>query len=212
MSRIPLVLLACVLALAPFAAADSISLTTNNLGVSGSVATANITQLGANQVLVTIDANSGFGLKVNGGRVFLNTSLGLPSASISALTIVAGGQTYTGLNFSHMKTDQNVSSLGTFTDVFFNLQGGPHGITNASQISFIITAPGLTAQNLFNPNATYQLGVHFCESNETHCEGPTGFAAGHEGGMTSVPEPGTLSLIGTGLVGLFGVARRKLNL
>ena len=46
MSRIPLLLLALTLAAAPFAAADTIQLSANNLGINGAVATATVTQMG----------------------------------------------------------------------------------------------------------------------------------------------------------------------
>jgi len=47
------------------------------------------------------------------------------------------------------------------------------------------------------PNAW---GVHFCVGGGTKCGPNTGFATG---GAAAVPEPGTLSLLGTGLAGVF---------
>ena len=208
MSRLPLWVLALVLAAAPFAAADSIPLTSSEFG-NTAVATASLTQLGPNQVLVTIDATSGFGLKVNGGSVFLNSTLGLSAASISNLTIVAGDDTFTGLSIGQFQSGKHVSELGIFAYELHNLKGGPPGITSASQISFVVTAPGLTAQQLLNSNSSYQIGVRFCDGRGMHCDDDDDFAAGGGKSIAAVPEPGTLTLFGTGLLGVLGLVRRK---
>lgn len=208
MFRLPLWVLALTLAAAPFAAADSIQLTSSEFGTTA-VATANITQLGPNQVLVTIDATSGFGLKVNGGSVFLNSTLGLSAASISNLTIVAGNNTFSGMSFGQFQTGKHVEEVGSFAYELHNLMGGPHGITSASQISFVVTAPGLTVQQLLNSNSPNQIGVRFCDGRGMHCDDDDDFAAGGGKAIAAVPEPGTLTLFGTGLLGVLGLVRRK---
>src|SRR5215467_8546419 len=107
----------------PFAAADTLQLVNNNLGISTSIGNVVLTQQGSN-VLVTISANSGFSLKLNGGSVYFNTNSILTAGSIGPVTIVAGGNTYTG-SFGQFKTSQNVSSLGIFSYQYSNLQGAP---------------------------------------------------------------------------------------
>jgi PEP-CTERM motif-containing protein len=207
MSRFHLVLMTLLLAVAvPFAAADTIQLTNNNLGIAGSVGTVTLTQQGAGQVLVTITAASGFSLKLNGGSVYFNTSLGLTSSNFGPITIMSGGNSFTGLSFGNLMTNKNVSSLGLFSVILKNFQGGPAGTPGASSMSFLITAPGLTVQQLELANSNGNMfGVHFCVGGNG-CTGLTGFAAGS---LTAVPEPGTLGLLGTGIVALAGVFRRR---
>jgi hypothetical protein len=59
----------------PSAHADSFDLTSNNLGISGSVGTVTITDTGTNQVTIKITMGSGFSLKLPGGDIALS---GLP--------------------------------------------------------------------------------------------------------------------------------------
>jgi len=71
------------LACLPLAHADSVSfdLTSNNLGISGSVGTVTFNDTATNQVTVTITMNSGFSVKLEGGDVALNGPSGLTAGS-----------------------------------------------------------------------------------------------------------------------------------
>lgn len=55
---------------------------------------------------------------------------------------------------------------------------------------------GSTVQNIYSTNAQLALGIGHVKIGTT--------------GLSGVPEPGTLGLLGTGLVGIAGMARRKL--
>jgi len=187
---------------APLAAADSISfgLTSNNIGVSGSVGTVMLSDTGSGSVLVTITMNSGYTIKLNGGDVGFNTTASLNSGSFGPITVMAGGNTYAGLSFNNLKTSQNVSQFGTFTFDLANFKGGPHGVTSADQLSFEISGANVSQFGNFV--------IHFCVANGGECEdGNTGFATG--GSVAAVPEPGTLSLLGAGLLSVAGIGRRR---
>jgi hypothetical protein len=198
MNRVHLLLIVLLAVVAvPFAAADTIQLTSNNLGISGSIGSVTLTQQGGG-VMVTLSANSGYSLKLNGGDILFNTNASLSAGSISQLMI--DGK-YTS-NFAFMT---GVTRAGnTFSYDLANLMKGtlPHGYVSATTISFFVS--GVTLSQLEQGN----WGVHFCVGGGTNCgTGVTGFATGR---VTVVPEPGTLSLLGTGILGLAGFMRRRL--
>ena len=89
------------------------------------------------------------------------------------------------------------------------------------------TGGSLVTLTVFDDAAGSQLtdSVSFAGVNEVSIEKDLTVAAGTNGdatvsvltdqfseGVSSVPEPGTLSMLGLGGIALFGFARRKLNL
>ena len=197
--------LALVLAGSSLASANSVSfdLTSNNLGISGSVGTVKVDDTGSNQVTVTITMNAGFSLKLEGGDVAFNGPSGLTASSVSDVTGTAAMVGFTGLSFKQFFTGKNISQFGTFAFDYANIKGAPNGTVSADTLTFVLTAPGLMA-NQFTGAA-----IHFCTASGGGCGPQTGFAS--SGPPTSVPEPGTMSLMGTGLIGLAGVVRRRLR-
>jgi len=192
--------LAFTLGLPPSASATSCSgfnLSNNNLGLSGSVGCVTVSNSGPNQVTITIRMNVGFSIKLNGGDVAINGPTGLTFIDAGPVSIEAG--IFKGA-FNHLHPDHNIADLGTFAFDYANIKGQPGNIVSADMISFTLTASGLTASQFTS------FAIHFCTMSGTNCGPKTGFASS---GPTVVPEPGTLALLGTGLLSLAGLLRRS---
>ena len=170
-------------------------LTGNNLGISGSVGFVDIANTGTNQVTITITMNSGFSAKLNGGDFAFNGSL--PS-DLSVVSLSADSNT--GLDFKGLKTSQNISQFGTFAFDFTNVEGQPGGVVSADVVTIVLTGTNLTASDFTG------VAIHFCTASGSNCGPQTGFASNVP---PTIPEPGTLGLLGTGLVGLAGLVRRR---
>jgi len=191
-SRLAILLLAAILCVVfvPAASANSAPLTMNNLGISGSLGTVTWNQSGSN-VNVSFSMNSGYAILLNGGDLGFTTSggLGLTNSSLSGFSL-------NGLSAS-LKPNGTIGSF-TFDYLYHTSVSG--GQQFPTTLSFTI----LNA----NVGQLTGFGTHVCVLGGRGCSS-TGFAK--TGPPSAVPEPGTLSLLGTGLLGVAGVVRRRLR-
>jgi len=197
-----MVLLALALPLAAFG--TSVDFTNSGGTLSGS--SAGLSLSGS-----TLIAVNGF----NGGGLVTGSDLGSVTFSTGALTsgslqmggTFAGGGSFviSGLGTNGLPNGAifTGSFSGPVTWTLITLANGTHNYTLTGSLTGIWSSSGATVNG-----ATVQLTIN---TGKGFFNGMTTISSGDTNILTTVPEPGTLGLIGTGLVGLAGVMRRKLK-
>lgn len=197
-----LLLLALALPVAAFANSGT---DFTNSGGTLSGTSAGLTLTGS--TLIAVNNLGGMGLVTgnNLGGVYFTTGA-LTSGTLQAGATFAGGGSFQITGNGSDGIPNTVIFNGTFsgpvTWTMVTLANGTHNYTLSGSLTGTwytgVTVNGATVQLTINTGKGFFNGATTISSGDTNM-------------VSSVPEPGTLTLLGTGLVGLAGVLRRKLK-
>jgi len=197
------ILLLAVLALAlPMAAFANDSVDFTNSG--GTLAGGNGGLTLSGSTLIAVNGLSGLGL-VTGNLGSLSFSTGaLTSGDLMMGATFASGGSFViegnGTNGIPNGTIFNGSFSGPVSWTLVTLANGTHNYTLSGSVTGIwnggATVDGASVQLTINTGKGYFNGSTLISSGDTNI---------------TVPEPGSLTLLGAGLIGLAGVVRRKLK-
>lgn len=195
-----MIVLALALPLAAFAN-NSVDFTNSGGTLSGTSAGLSL----SGSMLIAVNGLNGGGL-VTGDLGSVTFTTGALTGSLQNGGTFAGGTStsfvITGNGTSGIPNSVifNGSFSGPVTWTLVTLANGTHNYTLTGSVSGIWTT-GATVNG-----ATVQLTIN---TGKGFFNGSTTISSGDTNISTTVPEPGTLGLLGTGLVGLAGALHRK---
>jgi hypothetical protein len=197
-----LALIALALPMAAFANSGGVDFTNSGGALTGSSSGMSL----SGSVLIAVNGLNGLGLVTGNdlGSVSFSTGMWTSGSLQMGGTFMAGGTFIingNGTNGVPNTVIFNGTFAGPVTWGLVTLANGTHNYTLTGSIS------GTWIGGSWVNGATVQLTIN---TGKGFFNGSTSIASG-DTNIDAVPEPGSLTLVGAGLVGLAGILRRKLK-